>query len=526
MNRERERQLRRFRREAISWLIVFAAIIVALLAVECFGAAPRPRDAVDLVHADLLQLQSIGLDTQATAYVWCRNPGPESTALVSFIANSVISRTALNFPPDQVGSPIETIDGGSVIRLDLAGLAPSQRNFSEISAVWDKIKEPQFYLTAAIVEAGKVVVPLFGPHVDQQKGAAIQSLTGRAVPIVSLEALALNSLQAADGGLYYEFMGIKKSTQQGVSDRDAWLKSKGIDINVVEARRSAQRAAMITSAVTGKVRVIEIFNGSSRLGANQGIVAVTYDPFDESVDDPDFDPFLHLLSFQSDGEEIIFELQNGHLGYVLFNANGDLIDEAPPNLVADHEIPRPYTRRLQPAIGCIRCHAKADEDGWKPFTNEIRDLLASFISVTDDANKGSIPEAIEHVARLYAGRLDKPIRRAREDHSDAIVECVGNAAREDGTPWQFEDIGAALAELFARQLYTPVSAETACRELGYDPGMNPSQQLAVLLGQPVDGSEDVRLALLLIGKSINRAQWDQVFIDAATRAELTQGKVQ
>lgn len=511
-----------FRQQLRAMLIVFAAICAILCAVACFGAAPRARDAVDLVHADLLDLRNQGLNTQATAYVWCRSAGSESTALVSFIANSVISRTALNFPPDEAGSPIETIDGGSIIRLDLAGLAPGSTHFKEIAETWDKMREPQLYLSGIEIVDGKTVIPLFGPHVDVTKGAEIQALTGRAIPLVSLESLAVNTLQTADGGLYYQFMGIKKSTQQGLSDRDAWLKSKGIDINVIEARRSAQRAALVTSAVTGKVRVVEIFNGSSRLGSNQGIVSVTYDPFDESVTDPNFDPFLHLLSFQFDGEEIIFELQNGHLGYVLFDANGNLVNEAPPNLVVDHEIPRPYTRRLQPAISCIRCHSKPGEDGWKPFSNEIRDLMASFISVADDVNKGSVPEAIEHVARLYAGRLDKPIRRAREDHSDAIVECVGDATREDGTPWQFEDVGAALADLFSQQLYTPVDAARACRELGYDPGQNPAQQLGVLLGQPVDGSEDVRLALLLIGKAINRAQWDLVYVDAASRAALTQ----
>lgn len=502
--------------------IVFAAMTIALVLVHvCFGDAPRAVDAVNEAHTDAVALSGQGLDVRGVRYVWCRNPGPESTALVSFIANAVISKTALNFPPNRTGSPIQDIGGGSLVRLDLAGLAPVESSFESISKTWDKIREPHLYLAAVPVE-GQKVIPLFGPHVDQVKAAELQSLTNSAIPLVSLESLAVNALQAADGGLYYEFMGIQKSTNKDFTDREAWLISRGVDENVIAVRKSAQRAGLVTSAVTGKVRVIELINSSARLGRNQGIISVTYDPFDESVDDPDFDPFLNLLNFKSDGEEIIFELQNGQLGYVLFAGDGTLVNEAPPNLVADHEIPRPYTRRLQPAISCIRCHSKVGDGGWKPFANEVRDILASFVTIVDDANKGSVPEAVEHVARLYSGLLDKPIRRAREDHSDAIVEIVGSAASEDGTPWQFEHIGSSMADLFSRHLYTPVTAATACRELGFSPEENPIDSFRVLMGTPVDGSEDVRLGLLMIGKSLNRAQWDQVYIDAASRASITQ----
>ena len=512
-------------------LRVLCVLCVSLPALAA-AQVTRPVDAVHAVAVDVAALQAQGLDVSGVRYVW--NPGGsvEDVALVSFVANSVLSRSARNFAPDVAGSPVQTLADRELIRLDLAGLCDDAAELPELLALWDRIRNPYFLIANAgqqkqTVEPyqasdGKtydyklVSVPAqFGPHVDLEEAAALQLALAAGNPIVWTQSLYQSALTQADGGLYYEFTQVRRSRSESESDRDAWLRGLGVSSELISTLRADQRAGLITSKVTGKVRVITLFSVPSRLGVNQGLVSITDDPLDERVSDPARDPFLNLLDFQADGQEVMAERPNGHLLYLLFDAAGNLVDEAPPNLVADHEIPRPYTRRLQPAISCIRCHGQAAEDGWKPFANEVREIFASGLGVLED---GTLAE----VARLYAGKLDKPLDRAREDHSDAIVECVGSAVNADGLPWQFADVSAALTQRFNEHLYQPVDAARACRELGYDAGEDAVASLQALLGLPTSGVEDIRLGLLLLGRSINRAQWELVYLDAASRAAVTQ----
>lgn len=524
-------------------------ILIVITAGQACASLPTPFDAVHAASEDAASLVEQGYDTTGIRYLWVPSASPEYAALASFVCNSVVSRSDINHPPFKSRSPLQKLHEGCLLRVDLVTFAPRVDDFTEITAAWEKIKNPCFLITNQVLgetklidgtlhriqqvepfqQAGKTYnkrwVPvsedleqrIFGPHVDALEAATLVELTQSSNPIVWVISFLEAALTQVDGGLYYEFVGINESTDPDVSDQELLLKSLGVSEELITDLRAEQRVGMVTSGVTGKTRRIDLFTAPSRAAVCQGLIVITQDIFDESANETASDVFLNLLDFQIDGTEGIFERKNGHLAYWLADGTGNLVDEAPPNLVSDHEIPAPYTRRLQPAISCIRCHGKKGDDGWKPFGNDVRKLIDQF-DVLADASGDDLLETLARLAELYAGSLDKPMRRAREDQSDAIVVAVGDIANADGLQWQYEDVATSLAQVWTDHFFSPVSTRRALEELGYEPTENPQLRFNELLGTLSDGTEDVRIALLKMGTPINRNQWEAVYIDASLRA--------
>jgi WD40 repeat protein len=66
-------------------------------------------------------------------------------------------------------------------------------------------------------------------------------------------------------------------------------------------------------------------------------------------------PNTGAISFQSAGGEMIFNLPNGLLAYMLVDAKGRRIDKGPIEIVAD---PRRPDQRVETGISCMSCHAR------------------------------------------------------------------------------------------------------------------------------------------------------------------------
>jgi hypothetical protein len=491
-------------------------LILSLLCADPAGVllVPTIADSADMAAADVREAATAGLDPATLRYVFIPDANDVDAALVSFVANSVLSRSAVNFVPSRVGSPIQAVADGRLIRLDFRGLVPDATQRQQSLTAWDAIANP-YYLHG----------DKHAQHIDELTASELTAATGSHNAVVWVQTFYQRTLTQRDGGLYYKFMGFRRA---GVAEKtarqtdfDLFLRDfMGLDQGTIERLGAEQRTAMTFSQVTGKPRSISYLAGPHRPGANQGLVIITNDVFDDRSQ-PEKDPWLNLLTYSDDGHEIIFERPNGHLGYLLTNAEGELVDEAPPNLVADHEIPRPFTRRLEPAISCIRCHSKPGEDGWKPAPNEVRQaILGGLQLVGDRSTKAPAAEVADRLYALYAGDLEKPLRRSREDHSDAVVISTDGAVTDAGLPWQFEDIGRELSARFAAQAYAPVTPLAACRELGYLVADEASavRMFGRLMGVKVD--EDVRIALLRQGIPIHRTQWEQIYIDAAVRSQI------
>jgi hypothetical protein len=537
---------------------------------------------------------ALGLEFEPSyyRYVWNLDANPEDLALVSFVLNSVVNHSDNNFPPGERNSPIQFVAHGHLIRFDLFALAGnSDKEFERLAKVWDKIFNAQFVfekeITAASVKpvtkrvtktrkvtktrqvtkqvrdqfnrlVTKVVDEPFEvdetfevdeiiqeavnqsiikkvmlPHIDPDIGDELQAVTIAENPIVWSHALYVKALTQTFGGLYYEFLGIRKANEeekkQGLTDQDVFLKKLGVSQAVIDNLKADQRALVLESQVTGKPRRVDMFNRPAPPGKSRGLITITHDMFDEDHE-VEADPWLNLLNFKDKGREVIYQLNSAHSGYVLFDGNGNLVDFAPTEkLVADHEIPAPFSPRLEPGMSCLRCHAKGGQNGWKPFPNDVRDILKKRINIFDDLGgekEGLTPaETVAKLVRLYDGQLDKPLRQAREDTSDAVVVSVGNIQGADGGPWQMEDVGRALHNRFVYHRYSFVDAEKALRELGFkvkDP-KRATEVLNMLLGDPKPSpglpikTEEGRLVPLREGKRIARFQWDLCYGYAAWR---------
>jgi hypothetical protein len=535
---------------------------------------PQWNEAIMMATADLQTMrQSASIsgqqaNTSSFRFVWIPDGNPEDLALTSFVVNSVISRNDINFAPNRRRSPIQYLANNQLVRVDLLALCPRGQDFDEVAGVWDSMFNPYLLLEEGATEeevteilrvkvkvapylaegkrydfkweeqevtrtvrvAGRRVV---GPHVDIRIASALVGMTASINPIVRCDTLYQNALTTTDGGLYYAFIGADRASlaqrKEGLSDFDLFLKRMDLSQTILDRQRSDQRVAMTKSGISGKPRRIDFFNRSSRVSSGLGLIAITQDMLD-SDNNAGADPFLNLLEFKTGGSEVIYKRNNGHLAYLLFDGKGNMVDEAPPNLVMDHHIPDPYTKRLQPAIGCIRCHAKGESGGWHPVENHVKLAMSSLLNAYDSAEgikqKLDIPETLAKMARLYDGNLDVVLRRAREDHSDTMVVTVGDMVNKEGLPWQFKDVGKALEDRFIAYKYTSITPLTACKELGY---LLKDEETATLLLNRLLGRlpravefsihrEDMRIALLKLNIPINRFQWELVYIDAALRS--------
>ena len=91
--------------------------------------------------------------------------------------------------------------------------------------------------------------------------------------------------------------------------------------------------------------------------------------------------FVHPLSFNHDGGEVVFNLPNGLQAYHLFDATGERLDKAPVEIVSD---PAASDPAVYNGISCISCHT----DGMKPFTDEVRPVIQAAQNTIYDKDYG------------------------------------------------------------------------------------------------------------------------------------------
>ena len=135
-------------------------------------------------------------------------------------------------------------------------------------------------------------------------------------------------------------------------------------MNVVENIRNAAgrrvwRAGFNDSGVSNHNRVVE------RHVSRYGAYWKSYD-FAGSVGTQNI--FTHSLSFTHDGGEIIFNLPNGLQAYLLVDAGGNRLNEAPIKIVRNLAASDPTVRN---GLSCIGCHT----EGMKVFEDQVRSVV-------------------------------------------------------------------------------------------------------------------------------------------------------
>lgn len=390
------------------------------------------------------------------------------------------------------------------------------------------------------------LVRLPGYHLPAPAYEDLSNRLRTAAPVVSHDyfiARHLSTIKQAGlfaelyGGRYYDFMLFKRDQKKG-TDEDHLL--EGLGLGNVEAGltaeklfdqlRSDQRIAMFKSQVTGKPRRVDFLRSPTGRDGT-GIVSITHDLFDSAIDIGQH-PIMNLLKFEDSGREGIFEQRNGLHGFWLTDGAGKLADEAPPDLVADHMIPAPHTRRLQPAISCIRCHGVGRDDGWKPARNEVKLLLARKNRrgdvLADLTDKGAtVADALDRLGGLYAGDPEnRLLPRGRDDYAAAVLKATGPWAGSKDQTDVVNLASARISKVWDDRHYKMVTPQQAVRELGLVVAEKDAQEvLEAVLPPAVEDSvlgvvpEDPRVVALLAGLAINRVDWDLVYGFAATRAQ-------
>jgi mono/diheme cytochrome c family protein len=227
------------------------------------------------------------------------------------------------------------------------------------------------------------------------------------------------------------------------------------------------RAGFTESGVSNSNRVVE------RHRSPYGAYWKSHD-FPDNIGDHNI--FQHPLDFQRAGGEIIFNLPNGLQGYMLVDARGARLDQAPTNIVFNKGGSRAEIRN---GLSCMSCHA----NGMRSLTDDVRATLS----------------ALPAYDRLYAAALypENSVLKELLAEDQARFE---SALRKTGVQPGVEPIGE-LSERYAAS----VDARAAASEIGLT-----KDEFLRRLTQ----SESLRqlgLATLLSGGTVKRDAWEDVF---------------
>jgi len=482
---------------------------------------PTTSDSVGWALSDLAQVPAA--DRQWQRFIWIPPWGDEKwIAAVNFTVNSAVSHASVI----QLGTASAN---GWLLRYDLRRLVKSEAQLIRLINVWDSLalQDPYFHVTdvALGIPTNKKQQPqipraVIAPHLKQREAVALAGLSISTGAVYRADFFIFKALSTLEGGVYYDFLQVdRKPTSPNknsppLNPQANWLSTLGVFEDTTKSISADQRSAIFRSNVTGKPRRIDVFYG---LGRGGNLVTITHDIADEDIEAGQH-PIRNLLAFDDRAREVIVERPNGTHAFALFDDNGIFQDSVPDNVATDHLIPAPHTKRLQPAIGCIRCHGP--HDGYQPFSNDVQTILRSRLDVFSDlalAAKVSREQIIDQLAGLYAGQLDlpdAPIGRGRRDYSATVYKITGETYPAETSP--VLAVSAHVSDIYNSYRYLPVTPQQAAIELG----IKSLDELQTDLNSPIDPIEGT----LRAGISVNRSDFEHAFTDLSIKALKSQEK--
>lgn len=544
---------------------------------------PGPAQAQAAALADASKLTPF--DRQFVRYLWIPQGTntPSHIKVVSFTLNWISNATTISRPPVFGGQKLP--EGGyspAIVRVDLRRYAPRPNDLERWINTWERLElDPSFNRlitsdtikllaeTLAEVPFGVTKIEKDGtlvvrqadgttknvnvvrspaPYLQPVIRAKLEQDLRTFAPVVRWDYFVMRALASIEdaglftdllGGLYYQFIGVRKAKEAGfkkASDLDVLFLDLGIvddaDKGGAQAKldrlASDQRVAMLRSNVTGKVRAVYILPTLSSV-RHRGIVFLTMDVKDQNIDLLK-NVFANLLDLKPDAMEVIWVAANGSQRYALFNAQGALQQEVPPDIAIDHTIPTPYTKRLQ-VTGCITCHGAKLLDGWQPIPNEVQLTRKGLDIITDisDRNK-AVPEILELLAAKYGGNADGTLTELRRGLIASVLQMTGPWPDDKDQTGVYGLTSGAIDKLRQAYWYEPITAKTVLEEIGVEHGKtDPLTVLRDLLPpDPLSRNdllrlipEDVRVGQLLSGRGISRAHFALVEGFIRTRVNQT-----
>lgn len=424
---------------------------------------------------------------------------------------------ALNFTVNTSVSHAQTIQLGTVlangwmVRYDLRRLVPQSKRLASTVATWDELakQDPYLHVPDSNTKLGLAVV---APAIPAERAALLNELSLSVGAVYRADWFVVKALSTLNGGAYYRFRQVVREPEKGTA-LDNWLSSRGLFVGTTENIGGERRAAMFRSDVTGKPRRVDLFPTLAG-----GLGSITRDVKDGTIEAGSH-PLRNLLQFSDDGSEVIVAQPNGMLDYVLANAEGEIVDEAPPDLVRDHTIPAPFTSRLQPARSCISCHSLEGEDGWRRVRNDVQTVLDSQLNVFADFAELKLTrdEAVDKLAGFYAldvEHADGMLSRARRDHATAVYRCCAGI-KFDADKSIVAQVGQLVTGIIHDYDYSLVTPARAAQELGYRVPADAKADALEAILTPINPTieTDPVIGFLRVGIPVNRTDLETVYQD-------------
>lgn len=478
----------------------------AILTALCLSAAPTlslPQDAVRWVVADLGTMPAH--DRQFQRYIWV----PDWQSGDDVAAAQLAANIAFNHSSEPQSGDV--LMDGKLVRFDLRKFEPDPVALAKLLLNYEKLAKEGWFHAKIVrpVVVGKKTVKrrrFIYRADDPEATAAMIVESGSNAVLLRSDHFIEKTLSTIDGGLYYQFAKIQKGDKKQTAE-DKFLKQFGSNKKLVEKLDGQSRAGVLISGVAEKPRQVEAFRGVA--GRGTGIISITHDITDEDFAKVGSDPIRNLLNFKDAAREAIALRPNGFQVYALFNGKGDLQDSVPDNVAKDHDLGSAGTARLIPAIGCVRCHGKPREDGYKTVKNDILEMFrdAEF-DLTGDFSELKLTneQARDKLRGDYLGDLDAKLDAARDEYNRAVTLATG-----------LDVSTASEATAKNQSLYREhVTAQIACRDLGYQTEAETAAELFVaLVGK--QKIEDPYILALAKGRTIHPRNWQDVYGDAVLR---------
>lgn len=493
-----------------AWCCRFAGVLLLLGFVCPRALAISPYQAVQIAEYDLKQLSK---EQQHFArYLWFPEYSDKTQVATAMMVNHAMSHAAYpitSLPTNSGIIGVWFLQGG-VYRIDLAEIGAGE--VSWVMSLWETLieREPYFTYRTQVAKTDKVEAhwdystPPYLPTLDNLK-----ALTESKVPIVNGAWLMSKSMQQINGGRYYIFRRLvprrlnkddKELTPIKVND---YLAKVGVNLHSIENNVGIDRAVVYPRHPTESPGSI-VLTTSNTIPPSRGtaLVGITFDIFEDDQGNPEFDPERNLLGHKFRGQEIIVTQPNGFPEYTLWDANGNLVDEAPQKLAADRTIAHGLPR-LNAPLSCIRCHGM--ERGWLKIDCRIRDRVASGQKITGDFSKEEVsdPGTLAQIKALYSGNLNTALFGGQSTYAHAVFLATAGPSGLHSVA----EASAWTADVFSDYVYEEVDAHKAAAELG----LETIEQL------PKVPEDDVKL--LDIGQfPMKRKDWEFVYARAALRA--------
>ena len=324
----------------------------------------------------------------------------------------------------EITNPIPIDEVQTIFHIDLR-----RYEWNTTTDVWTQIEQAYPYNIA------------FDPETQAgllDKLTHLQTETGSTVPFVHVDwFLATASLPP----LYHDILGLPQT--------DRVLEAQ-LEVDVASNIRNAPgidvwRAGFNDSGVSSNNRVVE--RHTSRYGAYWK----SYD-FAGSVGSQNI--FTHPLDFTQDGGEIVFNLPNGLQAYLLVDANGNRLNDAPIKIVSNPAASDPTVKN---GLSCIGCHTQ----GMKTFKDSVR------AAIEQDDNP---PYNKAHALRLYPEQsvLDELLQKDTERFQQALEKIGGPFADDVSRQRFFKQHENEPVQRFHESFQAPLSASDAAAAVGLE----------------------------------------------------------